>query len=220
MTICCTTDLNNTRPSTMSPLKPEHILAKVLLTPRLSLVLLEFGDDATLDFCRSALGMEGRPQWTRSDFRRLCYSVMFKPSDTRGRLSANPGVYVIRIGDDAENGTPIGMINVSRRVPDVPVDLGFMILPEYRRLGYGTEAAGEVLRYFREEWMREICLLTQETNVAARKLAERIGFVDGGWVKFEGKREVAYVLPGMEKLKGQKVKFWGDGKVPEEEGEA
>ncbi|KAB5586249.1 hypothetical protein GE09DRAFT_1235493 [Coniochaeta sp. 2T2.1] len=200
--------------------KPEHILAKVLRTPRHSLVLFEPGDDATLDFCRSVLGMEDRPQWTRSDFRRLAYSVMFKPSDTKGRLSANPGIYVIRVGDDAENGTLIGMINVSRRVPDVPVDLGFMILPEYRRMGYGTEAAGDVLRYFREEWMGGICLLTQETNVAARKLAERIGFVDGGWVEYEGKRGTAYVLPGMEKLNGQKVTFFGDGKVPEEEGEA
>ena len=204
----------------MSSSKPraEHILAPVLTTPRLTLVLLELTDAPTLEFCRSLLSMEGRPPWTTEAFRRLCYSVMFKPSDTKGQLSADPGVYVMRIrgDDDYRNGTPIGMINVSRRVSGVPVDLGFMVLPEYRTKGYGTEAAGEVLRYFREGWGMDVCLLTQRENVPARTLAERIGFVEGGWVDFEGTRGVAYVLPGMDLLDGQKVTFWGGGKVPEE----
>ncbi|ETR96690.1 hypothetical protein M419DRAFT_93557 [Trichoderma reesei RUT C-30] len=140
---------------------------------------------------------------------------MPKPSDTHGRLSKDAGIYIVRIGSDP-NGPRIGVLNLCRRTPAVPLDLGYMLRPEYRNQRYGTEAVGRVLKYFTDEFgIKEICIVTNEANVPSVKMARRLGLVDGGWVTMNGNRFVVLVLPGMKKLEGQEFPFWGDGEEPQ-----
>ncbi|RFU76497.1 hypothetical protein TARUN_5744 [Trichoderma arundinaceum] len=198
----------------------EDIFAPILRTERLTLTLFNMNDPDDNEFVVKMFNAEvagAGPtdgNWTVADVRRLSYSVMLKPSDVGGRASKGPAVYIGHIGDSTNS--PFGVFNLCRRSPNVPVDLGFMILPEHRRKGYGTEAAARILQYATEELgVKEISLITSETNIPARKLAERINMIDGGWVSSDGHKSIAYILPGMQRLEGEHTTFWGDGKEPE-----
>jgi GNAT acetyltransferase-like protein len=199
----------------MSDLIPEDLFTKVLPCERVTLVLLELDDDEAIAF---GVKLLGEKEWTIDSFRRLGYSVILKPSETHGRLSRQPALYMVHLGD--QKGPRIGMISLCRRVPDIPADFGYSFVEGYRGAGYGTEAASRALRYWRYDFgIKEICVVTSYDNVASCALARKIGFVEGGWVAYEGLKEAAFVLPGMEKLDGQKMTFWGDGKPPGQENE-
>ncbi|KAL7949489.1 acyl-CoA N-acyltransferase [Trichoderma barbatum] len=203
----------------MATLQPEPLFAPVLHSERLTLTLFNMNDDNDNEFVALLFNTEmpgGGPTdgiWTAKDIRRLSYSVMLKPSDANGRVSTDAAVYLSRIG--GVTGSPVGVINLCRRTPNVPLDIGFMVAPEYRRSGYCTEAATRVLRYFTEDFgIKEICLVTDDTNVPAKRIAEKLNMVDGGWVMMGTNKSVVFVLPGMKKLEGQDFPFWGDGEEP------
>lgn len=154
--------------------------------------------------------------WAKIDVRRRFYSSMMKPSDAHGRLPDAPCIYVMYLKD--EPTTPIGLVSFSRRTLEIPMDLGWAVAPEQRRKGYASEACARISRYWKDEFgIKEICIVTSESNIPSRKIAERIGYVDGGYVMMMGNRFLAYVLPGMKKFEGQNFPFSGDGEVPEEE---
>ncbi|EHK50224.1 hypothetical protein TRIATDRAFT_44758 [Trichoderma atroviride IMI 206040] len=141
---------------------------------------------------------------------------MMKPSEAHGRRPDTPCIYVMYLKDAP--ATPIGLISFCRRTPDVPMDLGWTVAPDHRRKGYASEASARISRYWKDEFgIKEMCIVTSEDNIPSRKIAESIGYVDGGYVMMEGKKEVAYVLPGMKKFEGQIFPFWGDGEIPEED---
>ncbi|KAL7933326.1 acyl-CoA N-acyltransferase [Trichoderma chlorosporum] len=203
----------------MATLQSEDLFAPVLHSERLTLTLFNMNDKDDNDFMVMMFNAElpgAGPtdgNWTVKDVRRLSYSVMLKPSDANGRISKDAAIYVARLGD--ATGPPIGAINLCRRTPNVPLDIGFMIKPEHRKNGYATEAATRVLKYFKDEFgIKEICLVTDETNVPSKKIAGKLGLVDGGYVMYHGEKTLVFVLPGMNKMEGQLLTFWGDGEEP------
>ncbi|KAL6837950.1 acyl-CoA N-acyltransferase [Trichoderma camerunense] len=200
----------------MGSLQPEDVFAPVLHTERLTLTLFNMNDEDDLDFVVMMFNMEmpgGGPtdgNWTGKDIRRLSYSLMLKPSDAHGRLSKDAAIYLARLGD--ATGPRIGVINLCRRTPIVPIDIGYMVLPEHRKSGYATEGATRVLRYITEEFgIKEICLVTDDSNVPSKRIAEKLNMVDGGHVMMSGHKCVVFVLPGMKKMEGHDFPFWGDG---------
>ena len=82
-----------------------------------------------------------------------------------------------------------------------PPDSGCLLLEEYQKYGYATEAAAELLRYVREELgvRGVVAWVKNPENVGSGRVAERIGMVKGGEVRDEktGKMKVLYVLEGM-----------------------
>ncbi|KAL7808155.1 acyl-CoA N-acyltransferase [Trichoderma gracile] len=206
----------------MASLQPEALFSPVLHSERLTLTLFDVNAKDDMDFVVMMFNQEMPPgsapsggDWTAQDIRRLTWSIMPKPSDTHGRLSRDAGIYIVRMGNDAD-GPRIGVLNLCRRTPAVPLDLGYMLKPEYRNQRYGTEAVGRVLNYFTDEFgIREVCIVTDESNVPSMKMARRLGLVDGGWVTMDGNKCVVLVLPGMKKLEGQEFPFWGDGEEPQ-----
>lgn len=200
----------------MAPIKPEPLFAPVLHSDRLTLTLYDLNNKDDNDFMfkifNTVLAGEGPTDgnWTVEDIRRLSYSVMLKSTDTGGRLSNAPAIYTAHIGNSTKS--PIGVINLCRRTQNVPLDIGFMILPEYRRQGYCIEAATRVLRYWTEEFgIKEICLVTTETNIPARRVADKLNMIDGGWIFSDDSKCVAYILSGMRRLEGPQTSFWGEG---------
>jgi RimJ/RimL family protein N-acetyltransferase len=109
---------------------------------------------------------------------------------------------------NGDAGTYIGGISFfHRRKTGLMPDIGWGLMSEeYHGKRYGTEAAGAALKFWREEiGVLEICSLTDAKNVAAKRVAEKIGMVDGGSFKLEMpngeiKDFVAMMLPGMKKL--------------------
>lgn len=202
--------------------KPEGLFAPTLESDRLIYTIFDMKNDTHMQFTvdmfnifMAGAGPTGGA-WTKNNVRRLCFSLMMKPSEAQGRRPDAPCIYVMYLKNAVT--TPIGLISFCRRTPDVPMDLGYMITPDYQRKGYGSEGSARVSRYWKDEFgHKEICIVTSEDNVPSRKIAESIGYVDGGYVMMEGTKEVAYVLPGMKKLEGQTMPFWGDGEVPEED---
>jgi RimJ/RimL family protein N-acetyltransferase len=79
--------------------------------------------------------------------------------------------------------------------------------------GYATEAAREFLRYLREDFgLQEIMVWPGSTNRESRRVAQKLGFVEGGNVRSveePGKVDVVYVLPGT-KFKALTLAMWGD----------
>lgn len=204
----------------MATLQPEALFAPVLRSERLTLTLFDMNDEDDNAFVTGMFNVEMAGvgptdgNWTDKDIRRLSYSVMLKPSDANGRLSKDAAIYLARLGD--LNGPRIGVVNLCRRTPHVPLDIGYMFVSEHRRNGYATEAATRVLRYWTEEFgIKEICLVTTDTNIPSKKIANKLNMVDGGYVMMGDNKEIVFVLPGMKtKLEGQDFPFWGDGKEP------
>ena len=203
-------------------LKPERIFATTLESERLTYALFDFKNQSHVQFITDIFNREmagAGPtdgNWATKDIRRRKYSVMMKPSDAHGRRPKDPCFYLVYLLRAPER--PIGVISFCRRVPDVPMDLGYSIEPEHQNKGYGTEAAERVNRYWRDEFgVKEMVIITEETNVPARKLAEAIGYVEGGYLKMGERKGVTYVLPGMKKMEGQQITFYGDGEVPDED---
>jgi hypothetical protein len=172
---------------------------------------LEFGIDLFNDSGYGVLSPKG--YWDKETFAKLAYSIMLTPSDCSGQHINHIPLYTVRIGNNT-SGIRIGIINICRRVSNIPVDLGYVIAKQYRQKGYGSEAAKRILEYWTMEFgLKEICLVTAESNTVSQRVAEKIGFVEGGWVSSDGSTLKAYILPGMEKLEGQTFTFWGRGEM-------
>lgn len=85
-------------------------------------------------------------------------------------------------GDD----TPIGICGILRRDTLPDPDLGFALLPQYRRRGYATEAAAAVLSHAREVLgLTRIVAILSPHNVTSRELLRRLDFVYDSEIKPE-----------------------------------
>ncbi|KAH8883392.1 hypothetical protein GQ53DRAFT_431076 [Thozetella sp. PMI_491] len=205
----------------MTDSKPERLFAPMLHSERLTYTIVQIDSEEDVGFLAQTFNtlFPGGPtdgRWTSADIRRLCFGTMLKPSDTGRGVPKDPAVYIVHLG--SAPGIRMGLFNLCRRTPDVPLDLGFSLLPEYQQQGYGTEAGTRIMKYWTTEFgIKEICIVTGEDNVAAKKLSLKLGFIEGGWVVSGGQKEACYVLPGMAKLEGQDFPFWGDGQQPTED---
>jgi predicted acetyltransferase len=122
-------------------------------------------------------------------------------------------VYIISLKQDGEI---IGAVTLAQRTKDLAPDIGWALREGYMGKGYATEAAKEFLRALREEiGVKDICTWPNEGNGESNRVAEKLGFVEGGkvLVKDEGGKEVTvWVLEGVDKVKeGLEISFWGEG---------
>ncbi|KUJ19479.1 uncharacterized protein LY89DRAFT_491530 [Mollisia scopiformis] len=131
---------------------------------------------------------------------------------------------------ETETETMIGAVTLAQRSSTIPPDIGWALLPAYMGKGYATEAAGELLRWVRESWGVGVCTWPDERNGGSVRVAEKLGFVDGGFVRsVDGHGEVrdedegrvdgggelirTWVLPGMRRLDEGgvvEISFWGE----------
>ena len=99
------------------------------------------------------------------------------------------GLWVVELPD----GTPIGLCGLLKRPVLDDVDLGFALLPQFRRAGYTLEAASAVMAYARETLQLDrLVAIVNPDNEASASLLERLGF------SFEESRTV---FPGAPPLK-------------------
>lgn len=208
--------------STVTDAKPEGLFAPTLESERLRYELFDMKNDTHMQFTVDTFNVElagAGPTdgtWTNYDIRRLCFSLMMKPSEAHGRQPDTSCMYIVYVKDGP--ATPMGLISFCRRTPEIPMDLGWAIAPDHRRKGYASEAGARISRYWKDEFgIKEMCIVTSEDNIPSRKVAESLNYVDGGYVMMGGNKEVAYVLPGMKKFEGQTFPFWGDGEMPKED---
>jgi [ribosomal protein S5]-alanine N-acetyltransferase len=99
------------------------------------------------------------------------------------------GLWVAELPD----ATPIGLCGLLKRPVLDDVDLGFALLPQFRREGYTLEAASAVMAYARETLrLDRLVAIVNPDNEASARLLERLGF------SFEESRTV---FPGAPPLK-------------------
>lgn len=204
----------------MATLIPDALFSPVLYSECLTYTLFNVDHstdvDFTVDLLNVAMPGMGSAQgiWTAADVQQLVRNLMLRPSDTHGRLSRDPGLYVVHLGSTP--GTRIGIINLTRRNSQFPPDFGFVLAPAYQRKGYGSEAAERIMRYWRDEFrVKEICAMTTSENVASQKLLTKVGLQENGYVHSSGEKLLAFTLPGMPKMEGQSFSFFGE--TPEEQ---
>lgn len=79
---------------------------------------------------------------------------------------------------------------------------------------YAAEAGKELLRLAREELgMKEIITWPGTKNQRSIRVAQKIGFVEGGNLKTsDGGQSVVYILPGMVFDSGIALSLWGEEK--------
>jgi RimJ/RimL family protein N-acetyltransferase len=139
-------------------------LALRRFTPEDAAFVLELLNDA--DFLRF-VGDKGvrTPQDAAAYIRK-------GPLDSYARLGFGLLLVALR-----ETGQPIGMCGLLKREWLDDVDLGFALLPAFRRRGYATEAAVAVLAWARESLpVRRIVAIATPANAASIALLEKLGF--------------------------------------------
>ncbi|WP_454790264.1 GNAT family N-acetyltransferase [Mycolicibacterium lutetiense] len=98
-------------------------------------------------------------------------------------LLAADGCYVVA---DKESDAMLGMVTLGRRSPDLPghvqegggeLELSYVFRAHAWGRGYATEAARALLRCAAQQLADQpILIITQSANLAALRLAERLGF--------------------------------------------
>lgn len=90
--------------------------------------------------------------------------------------------YIIR-----QNGTAIGMVSIDFPREAAEADtyeiFGLYILPEYERMGYGSETVAFIEEKIRNMGYKKISLWVLEPNIAARRFYEKLGFTPDGTEK-------------------------------------
>lgn len=120
--------------------------------------------------------------------------------------------YLLRLKGGEEDGRLIGGVSLGQRrakpqgggLMVLPPDLGWCLLEGYMGKGYATEAAREVMRVTRDEaGIREVVAFASEKNPASNRVAEKLGFVDGGQcpdLDHPGSMLALYIMPGGRRL--------------------
>jgi RimJ/RimL family protein N-acetyltransferase len=124
----------------------------------------------------------------RTGYGRYCVSLRpsnSNPSTNSTPQSQPPSDHATTEKED-QTLEHIGVISCqlarhpSHPSPSIP-DIGFNFLPQYHGRGYATEAAGALMKYYRQtRGCRAFAGLTDPDNEAAKKCLSRLGFVDRG----------------------------------------
>ena len=81
--------------------------------------------------------------------------------------------------------TLVGMTSLVHRKPLPSPDLGYFMLEPFVNNGYATEAGKAALKWWTQEMgVENIWAGTFDTNLVSQRVARKIGFVDGGVVRF------------------------------------
>ena len=74
------------------------------------------------------------------------------------------------------NNIPIGMCGLIKRESLDDIDIGFALLPEYSRLGYGYEIASATLKYANQVLrIDKVVAITDSHNIPSIKLLNKLG---------------------------------------------
>ncbi|CRG92049.1 hypothetical protein PISL3812_09104 [Talaromyces islandicus] len=194
----------------MTELTPKSLFSPVLHSANLTYTLLRSKDFAFIrDLFNSTMDAEAEDKFTISSVRQLTINTAPRSNELHGERSKDAAIYVVRLNGEA--GERIGEINLTRRNSNLPLDIGFAFLPQYRGKGYGTEAATRIMRYWKDEFgIKNICGIVSEENIASRKLLMRIGLEENGWAMSSGRLSLIYSLPGASKQEGLEFSFWGE----------
>lgn len=135
---------------------------------------------------------------TPEAFDELNMSTRLSPAVFSSPITVDTDVYYVLQVDN--QGPLIGGVSIAQRSPRVPPDVGWCVLEDYQKNGYATEAAKELLRMVRDHLgIKEVITWPGQQNLPSQKVANRVGFVEGGLMKDEsGEETVVYVLPGMD----------------------
>lgn len=143
---------------------------------------------------------------TPEKFDQVCAVARLHDNRLSGGVANTDVYYIIHL-----EGKVIGGVSMQQRVAQsdgkeiiLPPDIGWCMYEEYMGQGYATEAAKELLRFAREEaGFRDVIVFRAEGNEASNRVAEKLGFVDGGAcpdLDHPGTMLSIYILPGMERF--------------------
>jgi len=146
---------------------------KVADTERLTLRRIEDGDAAFI------LELVNDPDWLRYIGDRGVRTV----EDAREYIRQGPLESYSRFGfglyrvEEKGTGAPVGICGLLKRDSLEDADLGFAILPRFRRRGYAKEAAAAVLALGAESFgLSRILAVTDPDNDRSIGLLETLGF--------------------------------------------
>ena len=162
---------------------------KILETDRLVLRQLHARDAAFI------LRLVNEPSWLRyigdkgvRTLRDAEAYIRTGPVDMYQRLGF--GLWLI---ERKPQRTPMGICGLLKRDTLDDVDIGFALLPEYRRTGYAFEAASATMEYAERRLdLSRVVAITTTDNTASHALLEKLGFC------FE---RPVQLTPGDEELK-------------------
>jgi len=145
----------------------------VIETPRLKIRWLEVGDAAFI------YTLVNDPAWIRYIGDKNVSNL----EDAKTYIETGPVEMYRKLGFGLnhvslkQDGTPIGICGLLKRETLADVDIGFALLPEYRRQGYAFEAATAILEHGRTRLgiERIVAILTPD-NLASAKLLCKLGF--------------------------------------------
>jgi RimJ/RimL family protein N-acetyltransferase len=135
---------------------------------------------------------------TKADIDALLDATRLSPAYCKGMVADVDIQYNLRLG--SKDGPIIGGVTLASRSASVPPDIGWCMIELYIGKGYATEGARELLRYFREDFgLQEIMSWPGSENPASCRVAEKLGFVNGGCTRVKGEEglNAVYILPGM-----------------------
>ncbi|KIW22903.1 uncharacterized protein PV07_11151 [Cladophialophora immunda] len=151
------------------------------------------------DFIRRTVGNPGLHARDDVDTRCAKFHPRPKDVDPAAPFPTHPWHLIYLRGTD----TLVGVISLFHRHPLPYPDLGYAVVEGHMNRGYATEAGKAALRWWTEEMcVRDIWAAAFDTNVVSHRVAQKIGFVDGGSIRLvlsdtlvkEGK---AFVQPEM-----------------------
>lgn len=161
---------------------------KILETERLTLCRLTADDAAfilkLLNDAKFLRYIGDRGVKTLDDARRY---ILSGPVESYERLGF--GLYLTKLKDE---GTPIGICGLLKRISLTDVDVGFAFLPEFRRKGYAYESASAVLDYGKTILgLDRIVAVTSSDNHRSIKVIKKLGLTYRKIIKLPDDKEVS-----------------------------
>ncbi|KAF7194297.1 hypothetical protein HII31_04330 [Pseudocercospora fuligena] len=145
---------------------------------------------------------------THEDLDKLFSKALLRAPYFKSGKADQCGYYMIHLGPNSQDGKLIGGTDIVQKGSKLPPDLGWCLLEPYMRQGYATEAAKELMRCVQNDLgegknFKELIVLADEKNQQSNRVAEKLGFVDGGRCPNLDNPGMTYnvmILPGMERV--------------------
>ena len=152
---------------------------------------------------------------TTEQFDALNASTRLSPARCKSMSPDTDVYYLLRLRKDTQ--PLIGGVSMTQRAQLMPPDLGWCILEPFMGYGYAAEA-GQALRSMAEEKLgqHELIAWPGSSNTRSLRVAQKIGFVEGGIVDLSEGPSAVYILPGMsfDSLDLSTLSLWGEGDPP------
>ena len=196
-------------------------LPPILYTNRLVLELFDYSEThytcllAAMNTPTAHVNMGDYGIRTPAQFDALNSATRLSPSACEGRIPDTDVYYLLRMGD--KSGPLMGAVSLAQRAASTPPDMGWCILEEFMGKSYAAEAGKELLRLAREDLgVKEIMTWPGTENRRSIRVAQKIGFVEGGNIRTsDGRQHVVYILSGMVFDSGIALSLWGEDKNDE-----